>query len=47
MDIVFALIPWKILLPLRLSRKEKWGCVIAMSMGVLYVSSPPTTGGPG
>jgi len=38
MDIVFALIPWKILLPLRLNRKEKWGCVIAMSMGVLYVS---------
>ncbi|PKS04997.1 hypothetical protein jhhlp_008363 [Lomentospora prolificans] len=34
LDLAFALLPWKILMPLNLSTKEKIGCAIAMSMGV-------------
>ncbi|CAI4215515.1 unnamed protein product [Parascedosporium putredinis] len=34
LDLAFALLPWKILLPLNLSTKEKIGCAIAMSMGI-------------
>ncbi|KAK0620716.1 hypothetical protein B0T14DRAFT_567448 [Immersiella caudata] len=34
MDIVLALIPWKIILPLKMKPREKLGCAIAMSMGI-------------
>ncbi|KAK0651150.1 hypothetical protein B0T16DRAFT_489222 [Cercophora newfieldiana] len=35
LDLVLALIPWKIILPLNMKPKEKLGCAIAMSMGVI------------
>ncbi|KEZ45658.1 hypothetical protein SAPIO_CDS2026 [Scedosporium apiospermum] len=34
MDLLFAAMSWKIILPLNLEIKEKMGCVIAMSMGI-------------
>ncbi|KAK4442060.1 hypothetical protein QBC34DRAFT_387688 [Podospora aff. communis PSN243] len=34
MDIVLTFIPWIIILPLNMKPREKWGCVIAMSMGI-------------
>lgn len=35
MDIVLAMIPWKIIWGLKMSRKEKIGVLFAMSMGIL------------
>ena len=35
MDIVLALFPWKIIAGLTMNRKEKFGVLVAMSMGVL------------
>jgi hypothetical protein len=35
MDIILAVLPWKIILSLTMQRKEKIGVLLAMSMGVL------------
>lgn len=35
MDVTLAFLPWKYIWSLEMSRKEKIGVVIAMSMGVL------------
>jgi len=35
MDIMLALLPWKILWFLTMNKKEKIGMIMAMSMGVL------------
>lgn len=35
MDIVLAVLPWKIIWTLTMNRKEKMGVLVAMSMGVL------------
>jgi hypothetical protein len=35
MDIVLAVVPWKIIWALTMNRKEKIGVMVAMSMGVL------------
>lgn len=35
MDIFLAILPWKILWPLTMDKKEKFGMMFAMSMGVL------------
>jgi len=35
MDIVLAVVPWKIIWTLTMNRKEKIGVMVAMSMGVL------------
>jgi len=35
MDLVLALLPWKIIWVLQLKRAEKVGIAVAMSMGVL------------
>lgn len=40
MDVVLAFLPWKFIWSLRMSKKEKVGVVIAMSMGVLLVIHP-------
>ena len=37
MDIVLAFVPWKIIWTLTMNKKEKFGVLFAMSMGVLYV----------
>ena len=45
MDIVLAIVPWKIIWILTMNRKEKVGVMVAMSMGVLYaapVFPPPS-----
>lgn len=34
MDIVLALLPWKLVWPLNMRKKEKIGVIVAMSMGV-------------
>ena len=34
MDIVLALLPWKLLWNLQMRKKEKVGIIVAMSMGV-------------
>ena len=33
MDIVLALLPWKLIWPLNMRKKEKIGAIVAMSMG--------------
>jgi hypothetical protein len=38
MDIVLAILPWKIVWNVAINKKEKLGALVAMSMGVLYVS---------
>ncbi len=38
MDIVLAILPWKIVWNVAINKKEKLGALAAMSMGVLYVS---------
>jgi hypothetical protein len=35
MDIILALLPWKLVWPLNMRRKEKIGVIVAMSMGIL------------
>jgi hypothetical protein len=35
MDIVLALLPWKIIWEMEMSRKERIGAICAMSLGVL------------
>jgi len=35
MDIVLAVIPWKVILTLTMNKKEKFGVLVAMSMGIL------------
>jgi hypothetical protein len=37
LDIVLAILPWKIVWNLTINRREKLGAMVAMSMGVLYV----------
>ena len=39
MDVALAFLPWKYIWSLQMSKKEKAGVVLAMSMGVLYVTS--------
>jgi hypothetical protein len=34
-DVILALLPWKIILALQMKRREKIGVAIAMSMGIL------------
>lgn len=34
MDIILALLPWKLIWPLNMRKKEKIGAIVAMSMGV-------------
>ena len=36
MDIVLALLPWKIVWTITINKREKVGALIAISMGVLY-----------
>lgn len=38
MDIVLALLPWRVVWSLQMKKKEKFGIAVAMSMGLLYVS---------
>jgi hypothetical protein len=38
MDIVLAILPWKIVWKVAINKKEKLGAQVAMSMGVLSVS---------
>ena len=40
MDFVLAMLPWKLLLSMRMRKREKLGIIIAMSMGILYVYHP-------
>jgi len=35
MDLVFAIIPWNIIMRLNMLPREKFGVALAMSMGVL------------
>jgi len=35
MDLLLALLPWKIVLGLQMKKKEKFGVAVAMSMSVL------------
>jgi hypothetical protein len=35
MDIVLAVVPWKIIWSLTMNKKEKFGVLVAMSMGIL------------
>jgi hypothetical protein len=46
MDIILAILPWRIVWNLTMNKKEKVGVLLAMSMGVLYaasdVVSPPS-----
>lgn len=48
MDIVLALLPWKIVWKAKIYKREKVGALLAMSVGVLYVLSlwndPRSTG---
>jgi hypothetical protein len=37
MDIILALLPWKLIWSLQMKRTEKLGVCFAMSMGLLYV----------
>lgn len=39
MDIVLAFVPWKLIWTLTMNKKEKFGVLVAMSMGILY--GPP------
>jgi hypothetical protein len=34
-DIIMATLPWKFLLTLKISKTEKFGVMVAMSMGIL------------
>jgi hypothetical protein len=38
MDIVLAVLPWKIIWHITINKREKFGALVAMSMGVLYAS---------
>jgi hypothetical protein len=40
-DFVLALLPWTIVWNLQMKKKEKMGVAFAMSLGILYVFSPP------
>lgn len=40
MDVVLALCPWVMLWKLSMTKREKFGVAICMSMGVVYVSMP-------
>ena len=40
MDVILALFPWFIIWKLSMTKKEKCGVAIAMSMGVVYDDSP-------
>jgi hypothetical protein len=40
MDIVLAILPWKIVWKVAINKREKFGALVAMSMGVLYASLP-------
>jgi hypothetical protein len=39
MDIVLALLPWKVILPLNMRKKEKIGVGVAMSMGLVAATT--------
>lgn len=41
MDIVLALLPWRIIWKLTINKKEKLGVMVAMSMGILFVFYSP------
>ena len=41
MDLALSILPWKLLWSLQMQKKEKIGVIIAMSMGLVYVRSPP------
>ena len=43
MDFVLALLPWKLILGMRMRKTEKLGVGVAMSMGILYVHRPSPT----
>ena len=36
MDIVLAIIPWKIVWNVAINKREKFGAMLAMSFGLLY-----------
>ena len=38
MDIILAVLPWKIIWNVAINKREKFGAMVAMSMGVLYSS---------
>jgi len=44
MDFILAMLPWQLLLGMRMRKTEKVGVAIAMSMGVLYVHHPSSFG---
>ncbi|KAI0539119.1 hypothetical protein GGR58DRAFT_266373 [Xylaria digitata] len=49
MDILLALLPWKIIWNMDMSRKERFGAICAMSLGLLYKPPPnplPSSGRP-
>ena len=35
MDIVLALLPWKIILTVAINKREKLGALVAMSVGIM------------
>ncbi len=39
-DIVLAILPWPIIWSLQMTRKEKAGVAVAMSMGFMYAACP-------
>jgi hypothetical protein len=41
MDIVLALLPWKIIWTVAINKREKLGALLAMSAGIMYVSKRP------
>ena len=40
MDITLAILPWKIIWNVAINKREKFGAMVAMSMGVLYSPLP-------
>jgi hypothetical protein len=45
LDIILAILPWKIVWKVAINKKEKIGALVAMSMGVLYVPQTALTSG--
>jgi hypothetical protein len=39
MDIILALLAWKVVLPLNMRKKEKIGVLVAMSMGLVAAAT--------
>ncbi len=40
MDIILAILPWKLMRNVAINKREKLGAMVAMSMGVLYSPLP-------